>query len=268
MKGEAMEETRPKEMKDLHLEVGRRGEEPCVYTPRVAALTREIQGLKHRLFASAQVLAEIGERLQGVRGELKEERCWRKWLADQVQFTPKTALNYIRLAELRRAIGDEFPRVIQAGLRLAYRLGGMGNGFPWKGRETRFTLPDGTQKELGEMTAEELRAALSPTHGSSRRPSKPAPACPPAAFPIQADSRGGFAGIFLERLRTLREEAKRMQKLGGELTSQEKWAVQEALRDIHREVVRWPAPPIRKGSGAGADSRQEAGGPSPEPAPR
>lgn len=224
-------------------------------SPSIERRTKRILALqekgKVKMREMANIIADIGDELIAVKEELdrgRDKTAWLRWLGDHVHYTPRTAQNYIKMADFRTKNTKTFSHFSGMNPSCLYRV----SCLPAKCRkdltpETKLTDPKtGEAKPLKKMSARQLDRALNKLQGKKpvEEPSPPSGKLPDIetgrSVPSGSD-RESFAVSVRSAILKLVEEAGRMRSLGGKLQGESKRSAISATETLREALLRWPA---------------------------
>ena len=209
------------------------------HTRRILALQVEERQARQKL---GQVIAAIGAELIAVKEALDktpDKTAWQRWLKDHVHYSAETAQNYMsvaRFAEKTKALSF----FLELEPTVLYRLAALPD-------EIAATLtPDtllsdprtGRQVPLKDLSTRSLDRALDALEGKTA-PQKPKPVSTDVV--LSGETREAFAADAQRIMGQLSSRLTEIRGRKGSLTGTSKQRVLEAIENLRRVVLKWPA---------------------------
>ena len=210
-------------------------------TERILALQKTERQRRAKL---GQIVAAIGAELIAVKetlDKLSDRTAWLRWLKDHVHYSVATAENYMRVARFAKKIVNVYD-FFELDPSVLYRLAALPDKLAATlTPDTLLTDPrTGQQTPLQEMSARSLDRALDALEGKS-----PAPPAKRTAAPVDVTlsgkTREEYAADTLRIMGRLSDQMADIRGRKGSLTGDSKQRVLEAIEQLRRTALKWPA---------------------------
>ena len=171
--------------------------------------------------------------------KLSDKTAWLRWLKNHVHYSIKTAQNYMSVARFAKKNENVF---VFSGLdpSILYRIAGLPDELAATlTPDTLLTDPrTGRQVPLKDMSARTLDRALDALEGKTAS-KKPKPVS--ADMVLSGETREAFAADTQRIMGLLSDQLVEIRKRKGSLTGNSKQHVLEAIENLRRIVLKWPA---------------------------
>ncbi|MEK7994560.1 MAG: DUF3102 domain-containing protein [Planctomycetota bacterium] len=209
------------------------------HTERILALQEEERQTKMKL---GSVIAAIGAELMAVKealDKLSDKTAWLRWLKTHVHYSAKTAQNYMavaRLGEKTKALSF----FVTLEPTVLYRIAALPDDIvATLTPDTLLTDPrTGRQTALREMSTRTLDRSLDALEGKTA-PQKPKPVSTDVV--LSGQTREAFAADAQRIMGQLSSRLTEIRGRKGSLTGTSKQRVLEAIENLRRIVLKWPA---------------------------
>jgi hypothetical protein len=209
------------------------------HTERILALQEEERQTRIKL---GSVIAAIGAELLAVKAALdllSNKTAWLRWLKTHVHYSAKTAQHYMavaRLCEKTKAL----PFFLTLAPTVLYRIAALPDDIIASlSPDTLLTDPrTGRQTALQEMSTRTLDRALDALEGKTA-PETPRPVSTDVV--LSGETREAFASDAQRLMGQLSSRLTEIRGRKGALTGTSKQRVLEAIENLRRIVLKWPA---------------------------
>jgi hypothetical protein len=220
------------------------------HTERILALREEERQTRAKLGA---IIAAIGAELIAVKealDKLSGKTAWLRWLKDHVHYSTDTAENYMRVAQFAKKFRN-VSEFFDLDPSVLYRVAALPDEIAATlTPDTLLTDPrTGRQVPLEEMSARSLDRALDALEGRAAPEKQKQPSVDVA---LTGKTREEFAADALRIMGQLSGQMADIRGRKGSLAGDSKQRVLDAIEDLRRIVLKWPAwakPASRKRSG-------------------
>lgn len=211
-------------------------------TPEIRRRTQRVLALKEKARQAraglANIIADLGDELIATKAALykaSDKKTWLRWLSRNVDFTNRSAENYMNVARLRKRFETRFESLARLGEGALYLIAALPERLIQRLiRDPRLLSPKtGKLTPIEDMDVGDIKKALK-IYKDGRMPPRPSGPAPQA-------TKEELAADYMRKQRDANEAGRLVAFGTGKLAPDTKRAAMDE-EDVGRKVIlHWPA---------------------------